>query len=103
VQRLVTLGKLLQLGDCGGCDAGVTGGISGGRVQQPEHGSAAGHRVLPRREHLRGQCGPGGPELIEQARGVIQHRDQRLGIPHRPLGRGRGNRTKPELFGGYAK
>jgi hypothetical protein len=88
MQDLVALGELFQVTD-GGCGrAGVTGGVGGGWVEQPEHGPAGGHGVFPRREHLRGQRCPGGAELIEQAGGIIEHGHQRLGISHRPTGRG---------------
>ncbi|MGH4011951.1 MAG: hypothetical protein ACRDTH_27960 [Pseudonocardiaceae bacterium] len=35
-------GEVLEVGDCGGDGLGVTGEISGGRVEQPEHDPAVG-------------------------------------------------------------
>jgi hypothetical protein len=42
---VLPLGELLQVGDRGGRGVGVARGV-GGRVEQPEHGLAVGHRVF---------------------------------------------------------
>jgi hypothetical protein len=56
-------------------------------------------------EHVRGQRGPGGAELVKQASSVVQHRQQRLIIGQRP-GHSDGNRGcvfQAELLGCHSE
>jgi hypothetical protein len=73
MQIEVAFGELFEVADCRRGGAGVASWVGGGRVEQSEHGPAAGQGVFPGRDHLRGQRGPGGPELVEQAGGMIEH------------------------------
>jgi hypothetical protein len=64
-----------QVARCGHCSRPVR---LRGRV---EHRSATGQQIAYSTEtkpdqvlHVRGECGPGGAELIEQVSGVVQHR-----------------------------
>jgi hypothetical protein len=80
VEGVVALGELLKVGHGRRGGAGVPGGVCGAGVEQPEHGASGGDRVFPGVQYVRGERGPGGAELVEQASGFIQHRHERLVI-----------------------